>query len=127
MPSIKITNSSDRVIETQYRMPGSPTILKIGIQPRALLNEVNFHTEEHYKEWRRQNELFFKRGILFENEKREALLKDAIANDNKNINNTIQGKTTKNVESLEAAADNVNASIKIETEDLQEKRSRRRR
>lgn len=124
--SIKITNSSDRVIETKYRMPGEKTVQIIRVQPRALLNEVNFPSEKHLAVWKDQNKSFFSRGILFENEKREALLKDAEKTDSKNISETIQNKSNKNMEDLEAAADNVNARLNIETEDLSQKKSRRK-
>lgn len=123
--TIKISNSTNRYIETKFRMPhGIP--LSITIQPRALLNEVNFSSEEHYKAWKSQNEVFFKRGILIENEKNDKLLEAKGQEDAKDVTTKIQTKVNNNLDNVAAAADNVNASLTVETEDLRERKRRTR-
>ena len=122
--TIKISNSTPRYIETKYRMPGGLP-LTITIQPRALLNEVNFHTEEHYLEWKRQNSVFFEQNILIENEKNDKLLEAKGKEYAEDVTSKVHNKVNANVENMEAAADNVNASIKVETENLNQKKKKR--
>lgn len=123
--TIKISNSTNRYIETKYRMPKGIAIA-ITVQPRALLNEINFHTEEDYKAWRKQNEVFFSKGILFENEKNDKLLEAKGKDEALNVTSKIQKKVDNNLDNVSAAADNVNASLSIKTEDLRERKSRRK-
>lgn len=123
--TIKISNSTNRYIETKFRMPhGIP--LSITIQPRALLNEINFSSEEHYQAWKQQNIVFFDRGVLIENEKNDKLLEAKGQEDAKDVTTKIQTKVDNNLDNVAAAADNVNASLTVETEDLREKRKARR-
>ena len=123
--TIKISNATNRYIETKYRMPqGMP--ISITVQPRALLNEINFPNEECYTAWKLQNKTFFDRGILLENEKNDKLLKANGQEDAKGVTAKIQTKVDNNLENVSAAADNVNASLTVETEDLRERKGRRK-
>lgn len=123
--TIKISNSTSRYIETKFRMPqGIP--LSITIQPRALLNEINFASEEHYQAWKTQNAIFFERGVLIENEKNDKFLKAKGEEDAKGVTTKIQTKVDNNLDNVAAAADNVNATLNVETQDLREKKGRRR-
>ena len=65
--SIKVSNTTNNTIELCYRMPksvGSGLPITIPIQPRALLNEIFFPTEEAYHEMKKQNEIYFKKGYI---------------------------------------------------------------
>lgn len=121
--TIKISNSTNRYIETKYRMPNG-IILAITVQPRALLNEINFPDQANYESWKRQNATFFERGVLLENEKNDKLLEAKGQEDAKNITSKIQNKVDTNLDNVAAAADNVNASLEVKTEDLRERKTR---
>lgn len=125
--STKISNSTSRTIATKYRMPGNPaSIITITIQPRALLNEIFFIDESYYKEWKRQNQDFFDRKVLYENEKNTKVLENSGKEADSQTSERMKARSNKAVENVEEAADNVNASIKVETEDLRERKRTRR-
>ena len=117
--SIKVSNTTNNTIELCYRMPrslGSGLPITIPIQPRALLNEIFFPTEEAYHEMKRQNELYFKKGYIIEgktNEK-EVVAKHTEVSSERYQN--VKDKVDRATDDLQASADNINASLNIEVE-----------
>ena len=69
---ITISNSLNRPVVCNYRMPGRQSngqpypFITFTVQPRAMLNKVEFATEEHYEAWRKQCSLFINKGYLIE-------------------------------------------------------------
>lgn len=117
--SIKVSNTTNNTIELCYRMPrslGSGLPITIPIQPRALLNEIFFPTEEAYHEMKKQNEIYFKKGYIIEgktNEK-EVVAKHTEVSSERYQN--VKDKVDKATDDLQASADNINASLNIEVE-----------
>lgn len=125
---IKITNILDASIKAFYRMPKPEgekkyaPVIEVQIQPRALLNDVIFPDENHYKEWKRQNEHLFTKGYLLEDDKvTEKELQGKSDEIIKADNAIAKNKTDKMVDNLQEAADNVNATIKFEEEQMGKK------
>ena len=117
--SIKVSNTTNNTIELCYRMPksiGSGLPITIPIQPRALLNEIFFPTEEAYHEMKKQNEIYFKKGYIIEgtaNEK-EVVAKHTEVSSERYQN--VKNKVDKVTDELQASADNINAKLNIKVE-----------
>ncbi|EGV1470930.1 hypothetical protein JF110_001655 [Campylobacter jejuni] len=120
---VKITNVLNAPVKAFYRMPQLEgekkfnPILEVYIQPRALMNEIIFPTEEYFKEWRRQNEHLFTKGYLIIDDKiNEKTLKAKVEEVADKDNAVAKEKSNKAVENLQEAADNINATIEFKEE-----------
>lgn len=133
---IKVTNLLNQRLITNYRMPkvdgsgeikGNP-FLSVEIQPRAMFNELIFASEAHYKEWRRQNDSLYKKGIIVEG---ELLNEKKILGENERLvkeqQSTNKDKIERNIDKLQESADHINASLEFNAIDEASAKPRNRR
>lgn len=126
---VKLSNTTNNSISLNYRLPanmgGNNMPLAVIIQPRALLNEITFETEEVYKEVKKQNELFFKKGYLLEGNVKEKEIISKSDEISKDKNTNIKNKVDKTTDELKSSADNVNATLEITEEKASAKNNKR--
>ena len=114
--SIKVSNTTNNTIELCYSMPrslGSGLPITIPIQPRALLNEIFFPTEEAYHELKKQNEIYFKKGYIIEGKTNENEIVAKHTEVSSERYQNVKDKVDRATDYLQASADNINASLNI--------------
>ena len=116
---IKLSTTIDKNLFLNYRMPADkstqkPPVIEIYLPPRALLCEVEFTSQEHYEEFKKQNLQLFNSGIVIESQKIKEKELKAIQDKNNQINmKRVSDTINKNVEKLHVIADEAN--IKLNT------------
>lgn len=117
MKTIKVTSTFDKPVILNYRMPtqteGRPgPVFQVRLQARALLQEVNFATDNHYNAFINQNKhLIDTEKILIG--KTSGAKAERISNDNKKKEaENAASKVDKVVESIENSAVGIKAKVK---------------
>lgn len=121
---IKLTNCLNSNLKLNYRMPSdnlngrANPVLSIILQPRALLNEVELPSQNHYNEFKKQNQTFFDNGIVIEGKTTE---KQAQSNNKKSgerATRKAKESANKTIEKIQDGANNVSAKLTITEEKI---------
>lgn len=116
--TISISNSLNRQIDVYYRVStvdGSiMPMIKVGIQPRALCNEVSFVSEEHKEAFLTQAKYLIDKGILIIGKATEEKLVSTNEKLAKDETAEKASKADKLNDKLAEAADNVNVDMHFE-------------
>lgn len=116
--TVSISNSLNRQVDIYYRVPAadgsSMPMIKVGIQPRALCNEINFISEEHKTAFLSQIQYYIDKGFLIVGKATEEKL--VSTNDKLAKDETAEkaSKADKLNDKLAEAADNVNVDMRFE-------------
>lgn len=120
-----ISNSLNREVVITYRVKDGP-LISVSIQPRAILNEIAFNSEEHYNAFRRSADYFFKNNILIEGKK---VTEEELVSKNEElaVKTTAEKsvKTDKTLDSIAESATNVADNFELKVEKAQKTKTKK--
>lgn len=127
MVSVKITNATNNTMSLNYAIVETSgdkkfrKVISVKIEPRALLQEVTFPSQDYYNAFVKQNEYLLDEGkILINASTSESKLEQASKDIATKENASARKKKNQAIEKIEKSINNKNTKLKISVDKLAE-------